>query len=59
MSVQLIQMGKFRNLQRSTENVINRNFNVVFVEYQIYFSRKAEFSDIFTHAAQTTLNILC
>jgi len=53
MSAQLIQMGKFRNLQRSTEKVINRKFNVVFVEYQIYFTRKAEFCDIFTHAAHS------
>jgi len=34
MSAKLIQMGNFRNLQKSTENVINRKFNVVFVEYQ-------------------------
>jgi len=33
------------------KNVINRKFNVVFVEYQIYFTRKAEFCDILTRAA--------
>jgi len=43
-------MGVNRNLQRSTENVINRKFNAVFVKYQIYFTRKAEFCDIFTRA---------
>jgi len=33
----LIKWGKYRNLQRSTENVINRKFNVVFViEYPLY-----------------------
>jgi len=53
MSAKLIQMGKFRNLQRSMENVINRTFNVVFVEYQIYFTCKAEFCDIFTHAVHS------
>jgi len=52
MSAQLIQMGNFKNLQRSTENVINRKFNV-FVEYQIYFTRKAEFCYIFTRAAHS------
>jgi len=33
------------------KNVINRKFNVVFVEYQIYFTCQAEFCDILTCAA--------
>jgi len=34
---------------------MNTKFNVDFVEYQIYFTRKAEFCDIFTRAKQNSV----
>jgi len=49
MSAQLIQIGE-KKLTKTDGKCNKQKIQCCFVEYQIYFTSKAEFCDIFTSA---------